>query len=896
MYKHLIACLIFCAAAFAGTAQCPPNLDFETGTLDHWQCMTGAVTSDTENHITLHNSAPAIGRHEIISASSAVQKDPYGNFPTLCPYGGNYSVKLGNEMVGAEAEGISYTFSIPPNVDTMTFTYFYAVVFEDPQHETWEQPRFFVTAYDVETKEVINCASYDYVSTSSLPGFQKSAINQNVLYKNWSPVSLQFFGLNGRDVRLEFRTADCSLSGHFGYAYLDVGTGCSNILATAPYCPETNSLILNAPYGFKDYTWYNEDYSQVVGTGQSITFSPAPVTTGSYFVDMVPYPGFGCRDTASATVHPMETPEVPIADSIFYCQFDVPFEVQAKALPGHDILWYMDTTALPFDFPPIPSTNTVDTFEYFVSQKKLFGCESFRVKQVAIVRPTPTAAFNIDVLRQCENGNNFTFTSTASNLSNAKYIWDFGDGHLDSSAANGIIKHHYDQFGNYNVRFTVNNQPSCSAEAFNNITVVPKPLADIAIPPVICDGDMNVQIADRSYVPYSLGTVNKWWWNVNGTEYTTQPVPAFNVVHPGHIPVKLTVASQEGCVSDTLTKMINIWHKPAAAFDYKTVLCENEAVKFSDLSNIPDGTSQEYVANWSWTFDASVSSTAHEPVSQFVAGVHKARLTATSNFGCVSEAIEKAFVVNPKPWIGLNINDSCVDKKIFYEAQDLRHNVNAWYWDFGNGLKKGESTVMRKFRWESDQSFVLIGQTDMGCKDTINRPFKIYSNHSYAGRDTIVAKNQPVYLDAKGGPDVTYSWSPSIGLSDPSSEKPVATLDRDQQYTLYSITAEGCERTSNIFIKRYVGAELYIPNAFTPNGDGHNDELKVFPVGIKSFTFFAVYNRYGQQVFYTNDYSKGWDGTINGAKQDSGNYVAVVRAVDYNGNLMQRRENVVLLR
>jgi gliding motility-associated-like protein len=421
-------------------------------------------------------------------------------------------------------------------------------------------------------------------------------------------------------------------------------------------------------------------------------------------------------------------------------------------------------------------------------------------------------------------------------------------------------------------------------------------MADVAIPPVICDGDLNVQIADRSYVPYSLGVVNNWWWNINGTEYTTQQVPPFDIVHAGSLPVRLAVTSQEGCLSDTLTKMINIRHNPVAAFAYKTVLCENESVRFNDLSNIPSGTSEEYVSNWSWTFDASIGSVSHEPVGQFVAGIHKAQLTAISNFGCASEATEKAFVVNPKPWVGLSINDSCVNKNIFYEAHDLRHNVNAWYWNFGNGLKKGDNTVMRNFQWESDQSFVLIGVTDMGCKDTINRAFKIYSNHAYAGRDTIVAKNQPVHLDAKGGPRATYIWSPSIGLSDAASEKPIATLDRDQKYTLYSITAEGCERTSDIFIKRYVGAELYIPNAFTPNGDGHNDALKVFPVGIKSFTFLAVYNRYGQQVYFTKDWRKGWDGTIRGQKQDSGNYVVVARAIDYNGNVMQRRENVVLLR
>src|SRR5215204_1337594 len=249
--KYSTLCLLVCFYSIAMMAQCPPNLDFEEGTLDHWQCMLGNTISNRidSNFINLAPSSPVTGRHEIISASSAVQKDRYGNFPTLCPYGGKYSVKLGNENINAEAEGISYTFTIPANVDTLTFTYFYAVVLQDPKHATFDQPRFFVTAYDVQTGAVINCASYDYVSTASLPGFTVSKVSPDVWFKNWSPVSLQFFGLNGREVRLEFKTADCTLGGHFGYAYVDVGTGCSNIMATAPYCIETNSIVLNAPYG-----------------------------------------------------------------------------------------------------------------------------------------------------------------------------------------------------------------------------------------------------------------------------------------------------------------------------------------------------------------------------------------------------------------------------------------------------------------------------------------------------------------------------------------------------------------------------------------------------------------------------------------------------------------------
>src|SRR3954463_5035145 len=198
-----LALSIFLLDAAAYSQSCPPNIDFESGDFSHWECFMGNTYAENgKNVIKLSPSGPFPGRHDIISAASTPALDYYGGFPTLCPYGGKYSVKLGNDNTGAEAEGLSYTFTVPTTVDTFTFTYFYAVVFEDPAHLPEEQPRFFVTAYDVDSGEIVNCASYDYVSRGSIPGFEVSRVRSNVLFKKWSPASLQFAGMKRRNVRL----------------------------------------------------------------------------------------------------------------------------------------------------------------------------------------------------------------------------------------------------------------------------------------------------------------------------------------------------------------------------------------------------------------------------------------------------------------------------------------------------------------------------------------------------------------------------------------------------------------------------------------------------------------------------------------------------------------------
>jgi gliding motility-associated-like protein len=496
---------------------------------------------------------------------------------------------------------------------------------------------------------------------------------------------------------------------------------------------------------------------------------------------------------------------------------------------------------------------------------------------------------------QCQIGNEFSFVNSSSNLSNPKFLWDFGDGSFDSSGS-ATLKHTYTNYGFFNVKLTALNQPSCSTERFTTVRVMPKPVPAFDGPSVICDQDVGVTFIDRSFVPSYMGVITNWQWTVDGTNYSTQTLPQITVRHGGSLPVSLSVMTADGCRSDTLSKSLPVRHKPVATFEYKNALCENEIVTFNNISHIPSGLNDEYIDKWTWEFDRVRSSVNQHPSVYFASGQHRAYLTVSTNYGCVSDVLEKDLTVNPKPSITLSMNDSCVHKDIFYSARDMRNDVINWYWDFGHGLAKGSNEVSKKFAREGNQSFILIAETDKGCKDTINRTFIIYDNDSYAGSDTLVARNQPVFLDAKGGNDVTYTWSPAAGLNNPNIEKPVATLDRDIEYTLYSITNKGCEHTSNIVIKRYAGAEIYIPNAFTPNGDGKNDVLKVLPIGFKSFDYMAVYNRYGQQVYITHDWRQGWDGTIGGRPQDAGNYVVATKMTDYNGKVMVRKGNVVLLR
>jgi gliding motility-associated-like protein len=116
---------------------------------------------------------------------------------------------------------------------------------------------------------------------------------------------------------------------------------------------------------------------------------------------------------------------------------------------------------------------------------------------------------------------------------------------------------------------------------------------------------------------------------------------------------------------------------------------------------------------------------------------------------------------------------------------------------------------------------------------------------------------------------------------------------------VYTVTARnsiGCLASDDIRIKVYKGPDIYVPNAFTPDGNGVNDILRAIPVGIKDFRYFRIYNRWGTLIFTTNTALTGWDGTIKGNRQSTETYVWMAEGRDYKGNIVQRKGTVTIIK
>ncbi len=141
-----------------------------------------------------------------------------------------------------------------------------------------------------------------------------------------------------------------------------------------------------------------------------------------------------------------------------------------------------------------------------------------------------------------------------------------------------------------------------------------------------------------------------------------------------------------------------------------------------------------------------------------------------------------------------------------------------------------------------------------------------------------------------------YVWSPAAGLSDPNIPNPVYTVNGDAILTVTATTQAGCKGTADVVIKVYNGPDLYVPSAFTPNGDGLNDIFRPFPVGIKELRYFRVFNKWGQMVYSTNILGQGWDGRLSGMDQPTGVFVWMVQGLTRDGKLITKKGTVTLIR
>lgn len=183
-----------------------------------------------------------------------------------------------------------------------------------------------------------------------------------------------------------------------------------------------------------------------------------------------------------------------------------------------------------------------------------------------------------------------------------------------------------------------------------------------------------------------------------------------------------------------------------------------------------------------------------------------------------------------------------------------------------------------------------------GCDTTIEVELHTYPHSDIVvqPQDTTIYYGDSIQLSASGAR--YYLWSPTYPLDSATISNPIANPLEPTWFTVFTIDKYGCTDSTGLFVNLDYTMPHFIPNAFSPNGDGLNDEFKIEGLKHQKVVQFSIFNRYGQEVFSTNNADKGWDGTYLGKPCDMDVYYYVIELAKPNAENEIIKGDVSLIR
>ena len=625
------------AALNSAVTACPDNIDFEFGNFTNWKCFTGRVDSvGTTNVITVTPSPPTAGRHTLYARKIPSAIDPFGLFPTNPPDGSNFALKLGNTKIGAEAERVRYTIHVPANDSNFSIKYDYAVVFEDPGHTIWTQPRFTVRVFDSAANAYVNCASFEYISTSSLPGFARSTVDTGVMYKPWSSVFLSLRGRAGKTMYLEFTTADCVRKGHWGYAYVDVEKPCGQSVEIDYQCDSPHITTLTGPVGFQTYNWWDSSFSNIIATGQNVTLNPGPPLNSTVWLEMIPYNNFGCTDTLPVKITGRFNATFNISDTTGTCA-PHSFTFYNTHLPSNITTWdFGDGT-----FGTGDTVTHIYTLpgNYIVKLHSVLpsGCIGDGVRMVTVLQPT--GSFSFDQAFYC-NSQTAQFDAVVNGSDSL--FWNFGDGTTLRTLQTTVF-HTYTVAGIYIPTLTVQSLNGCQSMLTSSDTIKVEILRPGFKNTILrtC-GSTNVSFTDTSY---SYFGISSWQWNFGDGNTGSGSAVSHTYTTPGTYNVRLIITGISGCI-DTIIKpvVITVFDTPVATISGDTVRCQNASVTLTSSVNSLDA-----INYYRWiSSNGATGNAANITIPFTTAGTFTVQLIAGTVNGCFDTTTHQ-ILIHPTP-------------------------------------------------------------------------------------------------------------------------------------------------------------------------------------------------------------------------------------------------------
>ena len=548
------------------------------------------------------------------------------------------------------------------------------------------------------------------------------------------------------------------------------------------------------------------------------------------------------------------------------------------------------------------------------------GCIDSVVK-IVNVYATPTASFTSDSvcfgsqshLIEASNGNGNPLSG---------YLWDFSSNGTTDITGTPSPNYTFPLAGSNLVTYTVQSNPTLGLTCSNinstlTVWVNPIPVANFIFVNKCVNAQPNT--FDGSSSTVSIGTNTLYSWNYGDIGTGVAAISSHTYVNAGVYNVTLTITSNKGCQAN-IVKSVEVYQKPLMNISNSNA-CDLKVMSFTATTLPASGT----VINWFWDFNNSISTIEGVgQTSSFIfpsAGNQTVSLVSETNHGC-RDTINKLVYVDyaPVPKFTVDKPNGCPVHCVLFTDITLPitgPGVNTdWKWYFGDGTEinaaSGQSQAHCFTNSTSNQvntfDVKLVVTTNKGCKDSIQnlamitvypKPVANYTVNPNPGSITT-----PLEIFTNQSLDYTKFWwsfgdGPEIDSVHVNPNHFYNSETADNYNSILIVANQyGCKDTALVTVELKPAFTFYIPNAFTPgNEDNLNELFTGMGIGIAKYEMW-IYDRWGANIYHTNDINKGWNGNFEGkskeAQQDV--YVWKVKLVDVLGKKHDYIGHVTLLR
>ena len=329
--------------------------------------------------------------------------------------------------------------------------------------------------------------------------------------------------------------------------------------------------------------------------------------------------------------------------------------------------------------------------------------------------------------------------------------------------------------------------------------------------------------------------------------------------------------------------------------------CDSGTVTFTNytLSNDP-------ITSTVWDFGDGSTSTGIQPSHYFSApGTYVVQLIVTTQHPCTSIYADTIRVYKT-PVVSINGRDTiCINAtETFSGLLTAPDSTIQWGWNFGNGSASQQQNPSISYTAAGDYNIQLTATNILGCFDTASHAVTVVP------LPTATPASNPIVMISGGsaqlnmnytGPIVSYNWLPLQNLSCFNCPETTANPRVSTNYHVEIQDRFGCTNSGDVTVKVVCnGQNFFVPNTFSPNGDGINDVFYLRGTGLFRVNSMLIFNRWGEVVFErknfsVNDPSVGWDGTYKGKKATPDVYIYQIEIVCDNGETIKYAGNIALI-